>query len=67
MFAAPLARTVRLTRWVHTGSRSVPRLYDSSPYNHQDPRDLDGACPACDHPYGQSNHICIGAVTHTAS
>jgi hypothetical protein len=29
--------------------------------------DDDGACPACDHPFGGSNHMCIGAVTRVAA
>jgi hypothetical protein len=46
--------TVLTTRkaGVHAGHGSTPTTDD-----------LDGACPACDHPFGHSNHMCIGAVT----
>jgi hypothetical protein len=29
--------------------------------------DLDGACPACDHPFGSSSHVCFGSITHAAA
>jgi hypothetical protein len=62
MFEAVGALTAKLTSLVHEGHRP----YDPSPYD-QSPSDLDGACPACDHPFGISNHICIGAVSRTLS
>jgi hypothetical protein len=65
MNEAPPTLTARLTNWIHAGRRSMPRSYDPSPYD-QSPSDLDGACPACDYPFGRSNHVCIGAVTRIA-
>jgi hypothetical protein len=44
---SPLAKP--LTSWFHTGHRSVPALDDN-----------DGACPACDYPFGELNHMCFG-------
>jgi hypothetical protein len=44
---SPLAKP--LTSWFHAGHRSVPA-----------PDDSDGACPACDYPFGELNHMCFG-------
>jgi hypothetical protein len=45
---SPLAKP--LTTWFHSGHhRSVPVLDDT-----------DGACPACDFPFGELNHMCFG-------
>jgi hypothetical protein len=44
---SPLAKP--LTSLFHTGHRSVPALDDN-----------DGACPACDYPFGELNHMCFG-------
>jgi hypothetical protein len=27
----------------------------------------DGACPICDHPFGLSNHMCVGGPTRIAA
>jgi hypothetical protein len=55
-----LTLKARLNNRIHAGRRPMPMPYDQSLY------DLDGACPACDHPFGHSNHVCIGAVTRVA-
>jgi hypothetical protein len=52
MFQALLALLTILKRWIHAVRGPKPT-----------PDDLDGACPVCDHPFGLSNHMCIGAVT----
>lgn len=39
-------------------------------WNHRDPAPVledDGACPVCDHPFGDFSHMCIGAATHLAA
>jgi hypothetical protein len=50
MFAdllTPLARP--LNNWFHTGHLSVSA-----------PGGSDGACPACDYPFAELNHMCFG-------
>jgi hypothetical protein len=48
----PLGRP--LTRWLHIHHRSDPV------------DDGDGACPACDFPFGEMNHMCIGGPSTTS-
>jgi hypothetical protein len=55
MFQAVLGRKPLLTGWLHTAHTTVAMDYD-----------LDGACPACDHPFGGSNHLCLGPVSRIA-
>jgi hypothetical protein len=55
MFQSMLARKPLLASWLHTGRASVAMDYD-----------LDGACSACDHPFGESNHLCVGPVSRIA-
>jgi hypothetical protein len=52
MFETLQALSTTLKGWVHAGRGPTPTPYD-----------LDGACQVCDHPFGLSNHMCIGAVT----
>jgi hypothetical protein len=63
MIDAHSTLTARLTSWVYTGHKAVP--YDPMP-DDQSPDDLDGACPACDHPFGLSKHVCIGGDNRVA-
>jgi hypothetical protein len=51
---SPLAKP--LTSWLHAGHRSVAAVDD-----------CDGACPACDHPFGELNHMCFGGPSTVAS
>ncbi len=54
MFQAVLTLKPTLTNWLHPAHPSGTLNYD-----------LDGACPACDHPFGTQNHMCFGPVTRT--
>jgi hypothetical protein len=45
----PLTRP--LTNWFHAGHVSVPA-----------PDGSDGACPVCDYPFAEMNHMCIGGA-----
>ena len=48
----PLGRP--LTHWLHIHHRSEPL------------DDCDGACPACDFPFGELNHMCFGGPNTVA-
>jgi hypothetical protein len=48
----PLGRP--LTHWLHIHHRSEPL------------DDCDGACPVCDFPFGEMNHMCIGGPSTAA-
>jgi hypothetical protein len=48
----PLGRP--LTHWLHIHHRSEPM------------DDYDGACTACDFPFGEMNHMCIGGPSTVA-
>jgi hypothetical protein len=52
MFQALVALSTTLKGFVQGGRGPRPTADD-----------LDGACPVCDHPFGLSNHMCIGGVT----
>lgn len=43
------------------------RLINWGPENRAPVLDDDGACPVCDHPFGDLSHMCIGAVTRMAA